>query len=126
MAHILQCRRCRIGIDDDGDGNCAWCHDIPDDELVVFMLRGKMDWQRKQSQEGYKRYPTNQEEAGKPQVKWARVIITEGSQDQIAHHQRQSYFNQTMKMGNVRAYVLDAEQIRTLEEVFPEFQKGIL
>lgn len=122
MAHPLQCPRCRIGIDDDGDGNCVWCADIPDDDLVMFMLRGKMDWDQRRARQGW-RYPSDKEEAGKPQVKWVRVIITEGSQDQILHHQRQSYFNQTMKMGNVRAYVLDREQILALEAVFPEFQK---
>ena len=33
------CPRCGVGHDTDGDGNCAFCHNIPDDRLTAAIIQ---------------------------------------------------------------------------------------
>jgi hypothetical protein len=116
----LECKRCHIGIDDDGDGNCAWCAQFSDIELRSFMLRGKQEYLRlSQSSD---RYPSNAEEAGMLQVRWTRLLVFEGSEAQLVHHKRQSVFPVSRNLGNVTCLVLedaeaDAQTVKMIDDV---------
>jgi hypothetical protein len=82
-------------------------------------------WQNARRAGWEKKAPNAREEATKPQVRWARLIISEGSEAQIAWHKHQSVFTSTRKMGNVTCIVLDDADLDAIIEEFPELKEQV-
>ena len=112
------CPRCHTGVDSDDDGNCSYCAKYTDEQMKQALIRGLNMFRRPTD-----RYPTDREEAGKPRVRWARLLVFEGSEDQLAWHKQQSVFPESRKMSNVTCTVIDEGDVQVMERVFPEFFK---
>jgi hypothetical protein len=67
------------------------------------------------------RYPSDREEAGKPRVRWVRVLVFEGSEAQLAWYKKQSVFQESRSMGNVICTVVSEQEVYKLQEIFPYF-----
>lgn len=114
---IIPCPRCRVGFDQ-GDGKCDLCLELSDNDLREMM---RCSMQTRLPSRKFPHYPSDREEAGKPRVRWAWLLVVEGSELQVAWHQAQSVFNSSRTMGNVTCYVFSETSLTILEEEFPEW-----
>lgn len=97
---------------------------------IVFSPKQASDlamllWQNARQAGWEHKAPNNREEALKPQVRWARLIISEGSEAQIAWHKQQSVFTTTRKMGSVTCIVLDDADLDAIIAEHPELKEPV-
>jgi hypothetical protein len=71
--------------------------------------------------------PTREEQAVSPKVRWARLLVWEGPECNLAHIKEQSVFSTTRQMGGMACVVLsEAELTRValdLDGAFASFKE---